>query len=59
MSPSDAVLADSVSFFDEQVPGEVQQKHKAYRGTMTNTRRRFHGTLCSDECQFFVDLRVR
>lgn len=57
LSPPD-VDGCSYLFFVAQVPGEVQQKHKAYRETMTNTRRRFHGTSCSDACQFFVDLKV-
>eukprot|EP00752_Nemacystus_decipiens_P006890 g6189.t1 len=53
--PVDGLRVERI--FKIQVPGEVQQKHKAYRDTMTNTRRRFHGTSCSDDCQFFVDLR--
>lgn len=41
-----------------QVPKDVNHKHVEYKETKTNTRRRFHGTSCSDECNFFVDLKV-
>ncbi|CAM9541807.1 unnamed protein product [Pylaiella littoralis] len=43
--------------FKIQVPGEVLQKHKAYEKVVNNTRRRFHGTACSQSCMFFVDLK--
>lgn len=41
-----------------QVPGDVSAKFHAHEQTVGNTCRRFHGTSCSAECQFFVDLKV-
>eukprot|EP00904_Undaria_pinnatifida_P004166 jgi/Undpi1/13750/HiC_scaffold_9.g03403.m1 len=43
--------------FKVEVPKVVNHKHVEYKETKTNTRRRFHGTSCSDECNFFVDLK--
>ncbi len=50
-----------VVVFVYQVPGDVWGRHKAHEqmiGTHT-TARRFHGTSCSAECNFFADLMVR
>ncbi|CAM9699673.1 unnamed protein product [Scytosiphon promiscuus] len=53
--PIDGLKVERI--FKIQVPNDVHEKHKAYAATMTNPRRRFHGTSCSDACRFFVDLR--
>ncbi|CAM9304718.1 unnamed protein product, partial [Laminaria digitata] len=34
----------------------VREKHDAYARDIGNPRRRFHGTSCSDECNFFFNL---
>ena len=41
------------------MPGDVSAKFRAHEQAVGGTCRRFHGTSCSAECQFFVDLRVR
>ena len=41
-----------------QVPKDVYKKHVRYERGHSNTRRRFHGTSCSSECTYFVDLEV-
>lgn len=53
-----SILSFFFCVFFCQVPGEVYQKHKAYEQVVNNTRRRFHGTSCSQACQFFVDLKA-
>ncbi|CAM9324087.1 unnamed protein product, partial [Choristocarpus tenellus] len=41
--------------FKIQVQDDVEERHKAYTGTM-NKVRRFHGTSASRDCGFFTDL---
>ncbi|CAM9262171.1 unnamed protein product [Scytosiphon promiscuus] len=40
-----------------QVPTDVYRKTEAYKRDKGNVRRRFHGTSCSAQCSFFVDLK--
>lgn len=42
-----------------QVPVDIREMTKGYHEVVSNVRRRFHGTSCSDACNFFVDLQVR
>ncbi|CBN75172.1 conserved unknown protein [Ectocarpus siliculosus] len=53
--PVDGLSVERI--FKVQVPGDVRQKHKVFEEATNNTRRRFHGTSCSDACRFFMDLR--
>ena len=42
-----------------QVPKSVYEKHVKYeKGHHSNTRRRYHGTSCSSDCNYFFDLKV-
>ena len=42
-----------------QVKKSVYDKHVKYEeGHQSNTRRRFHGTSCSSDCNYFFDLKV-
>lgn len=43
----------------KQVPADIRRKTKQYQEEVKNVRRRFHGTSCSDSCNFFADLMVR
>lgn len=47
-------LSDTI----QQVPADILKDHEEYVAMVGNVRRRFHGTSCSNACQFFVDLRV-
>lgn len=56
---SDADLRPMYSVFALKVPAEVRDKHDKYARTVRNIRRRFHGTSCSDGCNFIVDPQVQ
>ncbi|CAM9848754.1 unnamed protein product [Pylaiella littoralis] len=43
--------------FTVEVPADIRRKTKAYERIVGNVRRRFHGTSCSPQCNFFVDLK--
>ncbi|CAM9324420.1 unnamed protein product, partial [Hapterophycus canaliculatus] len=47
------------SIMEVQVPSNVYRKTVAYKRDKGNVRRRFHGTSCSPQCSFFVDLKGR
>ncbi|CBN80081.1 conserved unknown protein [Ectocarpus siliculosus] len=40
-----------------KVPDDIYQKTVCYKKAKGNVRRRFHGTSCSAQCNFFVDLK--
>ena len=42
-----------------KVPAAVRDKHAKYVRTVRNIRRRFHGTSCSDACNFIIDPQVK
>ncbi|CAM9759190.1 unnamed protein product [Laminaria digitata] len=37
-----------------EMPMKVRQRHEEYRRHVPNTRRRFHGTSCSQSCDFYA-----
>ncbi|CAM9949773.1 unnamed protein product, partial [Ectocarpus fasciculatus] len=40
-----------------KVPAHIYRNYVGYKKTKGNVRRRFHGTSCSPQCNFFVDLK--
>ncbi|CAM9345382.1 unnamed protein product [Ectocarpus sp. 12 AP-2014] len=55
VKPQPAEGISVVRIFRVEVPAEVRDKHDKYARTVRNIRRRFHGTSCSDGCNFIVD----
>ncbi|CAM9262096.1 unnamed protein product [Scytosiphon promiscuus] len=45
------------SILEVQVPLDVYNQTLTYKRSTGNVRRRFHGTSCSTQCSFFVDLK--